>query len=162
MTENFTFSKEMLIEAEKILSKYSRPRSAIMPLLYLVQRENNNWIPREAMDFIAQMLAIPPIWVYEVANFYTIYNKEPVGKYLIQICRTTPCWLCNSNEILETCKKELRINLGETSKDGLFTLVEVECLGACTQAPVVQINEDYYENLTKEKMQEIISNLLAA
>ena len=159
MTKNFNFSTNLLLEAKKIISKYPRPRSAIMPLLYLMQEENDNWIPKEAMDFIAELLVIPPMWVYEVANFYTLYNKEPVGKYLVQVCRTTPCWLSGSNEILETCKKELQIDLGETSEDRLFTLVEVECLGACTAAPLVQINEDYYEKLNKEKMKEIIQQL---
>jgi NADH-quinone oxidoreductase subunit E len=159
MTKNFHFSEDLLLEAKKIVNKYPRPRSAIMPLLYLVQRENDNWIPKEAMDSIAELLEIPPMWVYEVANFYTMYNKKPVGKYLVQLCRTTPCWLSGSNDLLEACKEELKIELGETSQDGLFTLVEVECLGACTAAPLVQINEDYYERLNKDKMKEIIKQL---
>jgi NADH-quinone oxidoreductase subunit E len=111
------------------------------------------------MRYVADMLHIPHIRVYEVANFYTMYNLKPVGKYLIQICRTTPCWLCSSEEVLNTFKKKLGINIGETTKDNLFTLKEVECLGACVNAPVVQINDNFYENLTPEKVENIIAEL---
>ena len=111
------------------------------------------------MRYVADMMHIPHIRVYEVANFYTLYNLKPVGKYLIQICRTTPCWLCNSEEVLNTFKKKLGINIGETTKDNLFTLKEVECLGACVNAPVAQINNDFYENLTPEKVENIITEL---
>jgi NADH-quinone oxidoreductase subunit E len=161
MDIEFKFSDDNIIKAHEIIKKYpkGKEKSAVMPLLYLVQEQHHNWIPTVAMDYIAEMLNIPPMYVYEVANFYTMYNKKPVGKYLIQICRTTTCWLCGSDIIKNTCKKELDIDVGETSKDMLFSLVEVECLGACTVAPVVQINNDYYENLDAGKMIDIIKSL---
>lgn len=157
----FKFSDNNIIKAHEIIKKYpkGKERSAVMPLLYLVQEQHDNWIPTVAMDHIAEILNIPPMYVYEVANFYTMYNKKPVGKYLIQICRTTTCWLCGSDMLTKACKKELGIGVGETSKDMMFSLVEVECLGACTAAPVVQINNDYYENLDEEKMIDIIKSL---
>lgn len=148
-----------MIRVNEILKKYPSERSAIMPLLYLAQEQNDNWIPTAAMDHIAEILNLPKMYIYEVANFYTMYNKQPVGKYLIQVCRTTPCWLCGSDEIVKACKEKLNIDIGETSEDRQFTLVEVECLGACTAAPMCQINDDYYENLDKEKMIAIIDNL---
>ncbi len=157
----FKFSDENMIKVHEILKKYpkGKERSAVMPLLYLAQEQNDNWIPTTAMDYVADLLSIPPMQVYEVANFYTMYNKKPVGKHLIQICRTTPCWLCGSNNIVKACKKELGIDIGETTEDGLFSIVEVECLGACTAAPMMQINDDYYENLTEDKTVEIIRSL---
>lgn len=161
MEEKFKFSQENILKAYDIIKKYpkGKERSAVMPLLWLAQEQNDNWVSMNAMDYIAELLNIPSMQVYEVANFYTMYNKEQIGKYLIQICRTTPCWLCGSNDILEVCKTELNIGLGETTPDGLFSLVEVECLGACTASPMAQINNINYENLTKEKMIEIISDL---
>lgn len=157
----FYFNSENLQKAQTIIARYpsSKEKSAIMPLLYLAQKQNDNWIPRSAMDYIANMLAIPPMHVYEVASFYTMYNKKPVGKYLIQICRTTPCWLCNSDEVTQACKNELGIELGETTEDKLFTLVEVECLGACVNAPVIQINDDYHEKLDEAKVVAVIRQL---
>lgn len=161
MEDKFIFSEANMIKAYEIIKKYpkGKERSAVMPLLYLAQEQNSNWISTAAMDHIAEILRMPPMHVYEVANFYTMYNKKPIGKYLIQICRTTPCWLCASNEITQVCKDELKIEIGETTEDMMFTLVEVECLGACTKAPVVQINDDYYENLSCEKMIDILSEL---
>lgn len=161
MTEKFEFSKKNMIRVKEILKKYpeGKERSAVMPLLWLAQEQNDNWISTDAMNHIAEILHIPPMQVYEVANFYTMYNKEPIGKYLIQVCRTTPCWLCGSNDILQVFKEELCIEIGDTTEDGLFTLVEVECLGACTAAPVAQINDEYYENLTKENIIEILHDL---
>lgn len=159
--EEFKFSDENIIRAHEIIKKYpkGKERSAVMPLLYLVQEQNKNWIPTAAMDYVANLLSIPAMQVYEVANFYTMYNKQLVGKHLIQICRTTPCWLCGSNDIVKACKEELGIGIGETTEDKLFTLVEVECLGACTAAPMMQINDEYYENLTEEKAVEILRKL---
>lgn len=158
--EQFSFTSDNLRKAKKSIEMYPKGRegSAVMPLLYLVQ-EQCRWVPESAMRYVADMLHIPRIRVYEVANFYTMYNLKPVGKYLIQICRTTPCWLCNSEEVLNTFKKKLGINIGETTKDNLFTLKEVECLGACVNAPVVQINNDFYENLTPEKVENMIAEL---
>ncbi len=159
--KSFEFTKENLKLAYKAIEKYpkNQQRSAIMPLLYLVQKQHNNWIPKAAMDYIAELIDIPAMQVYEVANFYTMYNKQPVGKNLIQICRTTPCWLRGSDEITQACKNKLKIDLGETTKDGKFTLVEVECLGACVNAPMVQINDDYYEDLSPEIMEKILEDL---
>jgi NADH-quinone oxidoreductase subunit E len=157
----FEFSKENLKIAKDIIAKYpeGKQQSAVMPLLDLAQRQHNNWIPKAAMDVIADMLKIPAMRVYEVATFYTMYNKQPVGKNLIQVCRTTPCWLRGSDEVTRVCRKKLGIDVGETTKDGKFTLVEVECLGACVNAPVVQINDDYYEDLDAESMSTILDDL---
>jgi NADH-quinone oxidoreductase subunit E len=159
--DKFEFTKDNLMLAEKIIKKYPKDcqQSAVMPLLDIAQRQNSNWIPKAAMDYIANMLDMPPIKVYEIATFYSMYNKKPVGKHLVQVCRTTPCWLNNAEGILKTCSKKLGINVGETTKDQKFTLVEVECLGACVNAPVVQINDDYYENLTEEKIESLLGNL---
>ncbi|MGL9732383.1 MAG: NADH-quinone oxidoreductase subunit NuoE [Wolbachia sp.] len=158
--EQFSFTSKNLKKAKKFIEMYPKGKegSAVMPLLYLVQ-EQCGWVPESAMRYVADMLHIPHIRVYEVANFYTMYNLKPVGKYLIQICRTTPCWLCSSEEVLNTFKKKLGINIGETTKNNLFTLKEVECLGACVNAPVVQINDNFYENLTPEKVENIIAEL---
>ncbi len=161
--EKFEFTKENLKVVTSIIAKYpdGNQQSAIMPLLYLAQRQHDNWIPTAAMDVIANMLNISKIRVYEVANFYTMYNKQPVGEHLVQVCRTTPCWLRGSDEIARACRKTLGVNVGETTKDGKFTLVEVECLGACVNAPVVQINDDFYEDLDSESICTVLNNLAA-
>lgn len=158
---SFEFTKENLEKAKHIIAKYpkGKQRSAVMPLLDLAQRQHNNWLPRAAMDCVADLLEIPNMAVYEVATFYTMYNKQPVGKHLIQVCRTTPCWLRGAEELTKTCKKKLGIDKGETTKDGQFTLVEVECLGACVNAPMVQINDDFYEDLTPETLSQVIDDL---
>ena len=157
----FEFSPDYLERAKAHIAKYpeGRQASAVMPLLDLAQRENGGWISREAMAYIADMLDMAEIRVYEVATFYTMYNLQPVGKYLVQLCRTTPCWLCGANELLGACKEELGIGIGETTEDGIFTLVEVECLGACVNAPMMQINDDYYEDLTPARIKEILAML---
>ena len=159
--ESFAFTKENLQKAKVIIKKYpkGRQRSAIMPLLYLVQEQNENWIPVAAMDYVAELLEVEPIKVYEVANFYTMFNKQPVGKHLIQVCRTTPCQLRGADKITKACKNKLKIGLGETTADDKFTLVEVECLGACVDAPVVQINNDYHENVDEKSMLDILEKL---
>lgn len=159
---------------DEIISRYpaEQARSAIMPLLDLAQRQVaadgavatppfGGWIPRAAMDKIADIVQQPAVKVYEVATFYSMYNMEPVGKYLVQLCTTTPCWLCNAGGILMACQDYLGIGLGETTEDGYFTLVEVECLGACVNAPMVQINDDYYEDLTPENIVTLLSDLRA-
>lgn len=161
-------------EVNAIMARYPKEqaRSATMPLLDLVQRQVaedgvratppfGGWIPRSAMDHIAEIVDEPAIRVYEVASFYSMYNMEPVGKYLIQMCTTTPCWLCNAGAILKACEDHLGIHLGDTTADGLFTLVEVECLGACVNAPMVQINDDYYEDLTADNMRVLLDDLRA-
>lgn len=158
----------------EIIARYpaGKQRSATMPLLDLAQRQvaqdgaqanppYGGWIPRAAMDEIARILDIPPIKVYEVATFYSMYNLEPVGKYLVQMCTTTPCMLCGSGDIVKSCETHLGIHTGETTRDGLFTLVEVECLGACVNAPMVQINDDYFEDLTPQRMTGLLDDLAA-
>jgi len=147
--KTFAFTKENLQEANKIMGHYpeGRQASALIPLLDLAQRQPQGWLPRAAIETVAGMLAVPPMRALEVASFYTMFNLEPVGKHLVQICTTTPCWLRGSDELVEVCHHNLRIRNGETTSDGMFTLKEVECLGACANAPMVQINDDYYEDL---------------
>jgi NADH-quinone oxidoreductase E subunit len=159
--KEFKFTEENLKKAKEIIAKYptGKEQSAVMPLLDLAQRQHNNWIPLAAMNCIAEMLEMPEIRVLEIATFYTMYNKQPVGKHLIQVCRTTPCWLRGSDEVTNACKESLNIDVGETSADGKFTLVEVECLGACANAPMVQINDSYYEDLDAESMTKLIDTL---
>lgn len=159
--KSFTFTPENLTRAQKIIGKYpaGRQASAVVPLLDIAQRQNNNWLSRETMDYVADLLEMPHIRVYEVATFYTMFNKDKVGKNFIQICTTTPCWLRGSAAIQKTCRDKLVIGNGETTKDGKFTVMEVECLGACVNAPMVQINDDYYEDLTPEIMAKIIDAL---
>lgn len=170
--ESFEFTKANKKHVDAFIAQYppGRQQSAVMPLLDLAQRQvaadgakanpvYGGWIPRAAMDHIAEVLDMPAIKVYEVATFYSMYNTAPVGKYLIQICGTSPCWLCGSDDIIKACTEHLGIGMHETTKDGYFTLMEVECLGACVNAPMVQINDDYYEDLTSETMVEILNYL---
>lgn len=170
--ESFEFTKANQGKVKELISLYpkGRQQSAVMPLLDLAQRQvaeegaqadppYGGWIPRAAMDHIADVLDMPNIKVYEVASFYSMYNLAPVGKYLVQFCTTTPCWLCGSDDIVNTCKKHLGVEMGETTEDGKFTLIEVECLGACVNAPMIQINDDYYEDLTSETMKEVLDLL---
>jgi NADH-quinone oxidoreductase E subunit len=147
--ESFEFSPENLDLAKAHIAKYpaGRQASAVLPLLDLAQRQSGGWLPRAAMDYVAQMLGMAPIRVYEVATFYTMLHLQPVGRYLLQVCTTTPCWLRGSDDVVVACEKTLGIAMGETTADGLFTLVEVECLGACVNAPVLQVNDDFYEDL---------------
>lgn len=170
--ETFEFTKKNQKVIKTIIAKYpeGRQKSAVMPLLDLAQRQvaeegakanppYGGWIPRAAMDKIAEILDMPEVKVYEVCSFYSMYNMAPVGKYLIQACTTTPCWLCGSDEVVKTCKEKLGIGLNETTDDGMFTLMEVECLGACVNAPMAQINDDYYEDLNAKNMSEILDLL---
>ena len=154
-------SFEFTPENREIISRYpeGRQQSAVMPLLDLAQRQHDNWIPTAAMVKIAEILDMPEIRVFEVATFYTMYNLAPVGKYLLQFCTTTPCMLCGSDDILDGVKKKLGVGVEETTEDGLFTIKEVECLGACVNAPMVQINDDYYEDLTPELMEQLLDKL---
>ena len=147
--EGFVFSEGTLAAANAEITKYpeGRQASAVMPLLDLAQRQCNGWLPRVAMDYVADFLDMPPIKVYEVATFYTMYNLAPIGKYHVQVCTNLPCWLRGSDEVTAACKKNLGIEFGQTSSNGDFTLSEVECLGACVNAPMIQINDDYYEDL---------------
>jgi NADH dehydrogenase (ubiquinone) flavoprotein 2 len=132
-----------------------------MPLLDLAQRQNDGWLPRVAMDYVADMLNMPRIRVYEVATFYTMYNLNPVGKYHVQVCTNLPCWLRGSDAIVGSCKSRLGIEFGETTEDGLFTLSEAECLGACVNAPMMQINDDFFEDIDSGSTEFILSELAA-
>lgn len=167
-----TFAFKDRKKVKEVMERYPEgfQQSAVMPLLDLAQRQvaeegskaqppYGGWVPRAAMDEIALLLNMPKVKVYEVASFYSMYNLAPVGKHLIQVCGTTPCWLCGSDKIIEACEKHLKIGMNETTKDGKFTLMEVECLGACVNAPMVQINDDYYEDLTAETMKEVLDLL---
>lgn len=165
--EHFVFTDENEQKIESILAKYPETRraSAVMSLLYIAQNQileqtGMSWIPTVAMDVIAQRLGMAPVRVYEVANFYTMFNTSPVGRYHLQVCRTTTCWLRGSNDVVEACKKATGIEaLGQTSADGQFTLSEVECLGACANAPILQVNNDYFEDLNTERTTELIERL---
>ncbi len=159
---DFAFSPENLAKIPTILAKYpaGRQASAVMPLLDLAQRQLG-WVSPGVIETVAKMLDMAPIRVYEVASFYTMYNTKPVGRYLIQVCRTTPCWLRGADDLTAACRKKLGIDLKQTTPDGLFTLVEVECLGACCNAPMVQINDDFYEDLTPALLEKVIDDLTA-
>ena len=159
----FEFTPENKKLAEYHVAKYpkGRQQSAVMPLLDIAQRQCGGWLPKEAMDYIANYLDMPLIRVYEVASFYTMYNLKPVGKHLVQVCTTTPCMLRGSDDIVQACKKKLGVDMGGTTADGKFTLVEVECLGACVNAPMVQINDDFYEDLDASSMTKILDDLAA-
>jgi NADH-quinone oxidoreductase subunit E len=161
--KSFAFTPDNLAQAQKIIAKYppNRQASAVLPLLQMAQAQHDNWLPVAAMDYIAEMLGMPRVRVYEVASFYTMFNRAPVGKYLIQLCTTTPCWLCGSDALKDVCKNKLGISDGETSADGLFTLMEVECLGACVNAPMAQINDDFFEDLNAQNFGHVIDELAA-
>jgi NADH-quinone oxidoreductase E subunit len=160
--ENFEFNSSSLKAANKIISNYpkGKQQSAVMALLYIAQKQNNNWIPLAAMKYIGKFLDMPYIKVYEVATFYTMYNLSPVGKYFIQVCTTTPCMIRGANQLVEACKKKISKNESELSSDNSSSWMEVECLGACVNAPMMQINDDYYEDLDKEKTLEILDKIL--
>jgi NADH-quinone oxidoreductase E subunit len=130
-----------------------------MPLLDLAQRQNHGWLSKAAMDYVAGMLRMPPIRVYEVATFYTMYNLKPVGKHHVQVCTNLPCWLRGSDAVVEACRRALGIDFGMTTEDGKFTLTEVECLGACVNAPMIQIDDDYYEDLDSDTTERILNTL---
>ncbi len=161
--KTFAFTPANLEKAKWFIAKYPKNReaSAVIPLLQLAQAQHDNWLPVAAMDVVAEMLEMPPVRVYEVASFYTMFNRAPVGKFLLQVCTTTPCWLRGSDDIKHVCKSKLGISDGETSKDGMFSMMEVECLGACVNAPMVQINDDYYEDLTGDSFAQICDELAA-
>ena len=161
--QSFAFTEDNIARARKIVAKYpaGRQASAVIPLLDLAQRQSGNWLPQAAMDYVAAFLEMPAIRVYEVASFYTMFNLKPVGENLVQVCTTTPCWLRGSDGIVHSCKSKLGIDIGETTADGKFSLVEVECMGACVNAPMVQINDDYYEDLTPDLMDRILDDLKA-
>lgn len=158
----FEFSQDNYKEIEKILKKYptNYKKSGVIPLLFLAQKQNNNFLSLSAMKKVSQILEIPEMDVFEVASFYSMFNRTPVGKYHLQICKTTPCMLRGSDSITKRCEEILKIKNGQTTKDGMFTIQEVECLGACANAPMMQINNEYiFEDLSPEMMEEFIKNL---
>lgn len=159
----FEFNADNQSKVQQHLAKYppERKQSAVIPLLDLAQRQLGGSLSQPAVEHVAQILDMPPIQVLEVASFYTMLNLEPVGKHHVQVCTTTPCWLRGSDDILTACKKNLGIDVGEVTKDGEFSLIEVECMGACVNAPMVQINDDYYEDLTPDTMKKLLDDLKA-
>jgi NADH-quinone oxidoreductase subunit E len=159
----FEFTAENLAAAEKIVAKYppGRQASAVMPLLTLAQKQHDNWISQAVIEYIARFLGMAPIRVHEVASFYTMYNLKPAGRVQVQVCTTTPCWLRGSDEVVKACEKALGIRCGETTKDGKFGLKEVECLGACVNAPMMQIGAEYYEDLDAQSAAKIVETLKA-
>ena len=160
--KEFKFSNENLKKAEEILKRYpeKNKKSAVMPFLYLAQRQNDNWIPLAALKYVANYLSMPYISVYEIATFYTMYNLAPVGKHFVQVCTTTPCLIRGADKIVKLCKEKISPEENKLSKDGNCSWMEVECLGACVSAPMIQINDNYYEDLDKEKMLKILDQIL--
>ena len=158
----FEFTLDNLEKARKVIKKYpnGKQQSAVMALLYLVQKQNNNWIPLAAIKYIGKFLEMPYIKVYEVATFYTMYNLTPVGHNFIQVCTTTTCMIRGAYKLVEACKEKISQNENELSKDKSCSWMEVECLGACVNAPMMQINNDYYEDLDKKKTLKIIDQIL--
>ena len=158
MSETITFKPETLEQVHQIIGRYpqDKKKSALIPILHLAQKDFDGWLAVPVMDYVAEILDIKPIEVYEVATFYTMFNMKPVGKYVLEVCQTGPCMLNGSHDIINHIKKTLNIKNGETSADGLFTLKNAECLGACGYAPMMQLGKFYHENLTKEKVDEIL------
>ncbi|WP_440909420.1 NADH-quinone oxidoreductase subunit NuoE [Candidatus Pelagibacter sp.] len=161
--ENFEFTSESLAEAKKIIDKYpkGKQQSAVMSLLYIAQKQHDNWIPLSAMKYIGKLLEMPYVKVYEVATFYTMYNLSPVGKHFVQVCTTTPCMIRGAYKIVEACKEKISENENEFIKEKNCSWMEVECLGACINAPMMQINENYYEDLDKEKALKILDEVIS-
>lgn len=158
------FSEEKLNEVKEIIARYpeGKQKSAVIPILHIAQEEFDGWLDSPVMDYVAELLSIKPIEVYEVATFYTMFNLKPVGKHVFEVCQTGPCMLNGSDEIISYIKEKLNIQAGETTDDGLFTLKPAECLGACGYAPMMQLGKHYKEFLTKEKVDQIIDDLRAA
>ena len=157
----FEWSEGNFHKVKQIIAKYpsGREKSAVIPLLDLAQRQNKGWLNKKAIEKVAETLSMSFMRTLEVATFYSMFNLEPIGKNFIQICRTTPCWLRGSDKLTEVAKKSTGCNIGQTSEDKKFTVVEVECLGACCNAPMVQINDDYYEDLNETNFRDLLDNL---
>jgi len=160
--DKFEFNLKNLEISNKIISNYpkGKQKSAVMSLLYIAQNQNDNWIPLAAIKYISKVLSMPYIKVYEVATFYSMYNLSPVGKYFVQICTTTPCMIRGAYKLVDVCKEKISEKEKNLSKDGKCSWMEVECLGACVNAPMMQINQDYYEDLDKEKCEKIIDQII--
>lgn len=152
------FSEEALAIVQKIIRRYpeGKQKSALLPVLHLAQAEFDGWLSTETMDYVASLLSIKPIEVYEVVSFYSMFNSEPVGKCLIEVCHTGPCWLRGSDDIVAYLEKKLGVKPGETTADGMFTIKTVECLGSCGTAPMLQCGADYHENLTEDKVDNLL------
>lgn len=162
MTEvQIRFSEEALCLVNKIIKRYpdGKQKSALLPVLHLAQSEFDGWLSVPVMDYVASLLNIKPIEVYEVASFYSMYNLKPVGTCLLEVCQTGSCMLRGSDDIIEHLQNKLNIKVGETTRDGMFTLKAVECLGSCGTAPMLQCGADYHESLTVEKVDELVENL---
>jgi NADH-quinone oxidoreductase subunit E len=161
-TAAFAFTPENQAKALAFIARYpaGRQASAVLPLLTLAQAQAGGWLPQPALDHVADTLQMAPIRVYEVASFYDMFNTEPVGRIQVRVCTTTPCWLCGSDEVVRACKETLGIGIGQSTADGRFFLREFECLGACANAPVLWVDDDYYEDLDGPKTQAIIEALM--
>ena len=159
--KEFKFTSDNLNKAKNILKMYPTEykESSIMPLLSIAQNQNNGWLPKKAIEYVSNFVDVPEIKVLEIATFYSMYNLSPVGKYHIEICTTTPCMLRGSDLMLDLCKKKLGLNVGDISEDKIFSLGKVECLGACVNAPIVKINENYYEDLNSNSFELLINNI---
>lgn len=160
-TADITFSEEAQQKVKDILSQYpaDKSKSALLPLLHLAQAEFDGWLSVPTMDYVASILNIKPIEVYEVATFYSMYNLAPVGQYLIEVCQTSSCWMCGAEDIIKYLEKKLDVPTGEISADGMFQVKKVECLGSCGTAPMFQIGDKFYEHLTFEKIDTILEEL---
>ena len=160
--DKFEFNSKFKNMADKLILNYpkGKQQSAVMSLLYLVQKQNNNWIPLVAMKYIAKYLNIPYIKVYEIATFYSMYNLAPVGEYFFQVCTTTPCMIRGAYNLVDVCKNKISKDQNSISENGKCSWVEVECLGACVNAPMIQINDDYYEDLDEKKFEKIIDKII--
>lgn len=158
---SFAFTAEYRALADAHIAKYppGRQASAVMPLLDLAQRQHDGWLPRAAMEHVAEILGLAPIRVYEVATFYSMYNLAPIGRFHVRVCTNLPCWLRGSDQVLEACEKTLGIGFGETTQDKMFTLSEVECAGACVNAPMMQIGDDYFEDLDAASTETILATI---
>ncbi|NJO36970.1 MAG: NADH-quinone oxidoreductase subunit NuoE [Rhizobiales bacterium] len=161
--EAFSFDKDNAAEAKKIIARYpeGRQQSAVLPLLAIAQKQAGGWLPTDVMNHVADLLGMPYIRVYEVASFYDMYNTKPVGRVQVRVCTTTPCWLCGSDDVVRACRDELGIGIGESTEDGKFFLREFECLGACANAPILWVDDDFYEDLDYESTKAIIQDLKA-
>ena len=156
----FSFSGDNLAKAKKIIKMYPSnfKESSIMPLLSIAQAQNHGWLPKKAIEYVSNFIEVPEIKVLEIATFYSMYNLSPVGKFHIEVCTTTPCMLRGSDSMLDLCKKKLGLEIGEITDDNLFSLGRVECLGACVNAPVIKINENYYEDLDSESLDNLLES----
>ena len=157
-TTDISFKEETLELIRKITKRYpdGKHKSALIPVLHIAQAEFGGWLSPQTMDLVAEVLTLKPIEVYEVASFYSMFNLQPVGKCLIEVCRTSSCWLCGAEDIIDHLEHKLNIKVGETTTDGMFTLKAVECLGSCGTAPMMQVGADYHENLTINKVDELL------